>query len=551
MLKLKLKKHGALILAVLAVALASVLRQLGFMADGIFIPIWGYLRAAVYVVLFAAWGVSVRKRTVHPQVRAYLTAVSVLMVFWITVRTIRYLLAQDPWLLRHLWYLYYLPMLFIPLLAVFISISLGKPETYRLPKWTKLLYIPTALLFLLVLTNDLHRLVFVFPADATVWGDDYSYGIGYYFALVWIILCAVTAIITMICKCRIPRSRKFFALPFIPCLLTLVYGALYSLRISWVRTLAGDVTVVYCLMFAAVLESCIACGLIPSNTGYEKLFSVSRLGAQITDSKNAVCLSSANAVELTESQRQSAVSHPIFADNNTIIKSHPIRCGNVLWQEDITELADAIEQIKENCRDLAERNRIRQKNLETKKKLLSLQEKNRASDLLHIKTAAQIDLIDRLLTRYDAETDGEKREQLLAGAAVVGAYIKRYGNLLLVSERTESADIRDLSRCFEESFINLELLSVNCHHTLPSNLSLRTKDMLHVYRKFEQIVEACLYDLQCVWISAREKGDTVLLAAEFVCDTDLSPLASDKNRFSFEDGAYRFTFELQKGGESA
>ncbi|MGN1082650.1 MAG: hypothetical protein ACI4SJ_03810, partial [Candidatus Avispirillum sp.] len=94
-------------------------------------------------------------------------------------------------------------------------------------------------------------------------------------------------------------------------------------------------------------------------------------------------------------------------------------------------------------------------------------------------------------------------------------------------------------------------LSVNCHHTLPSNLSLRTKDMLHVYRKFEQIVEACLYDLQCVWISAREKGYTVLLTAEFVCDTDLSPLASDKSRFSFEDGAYRFTFELQKGGESA
>ena len=32
--------------------------------------------------------------------------------------------------LRHLWYLYYLPMLFIPLLAVFVAVSLGKLDGY-------------------------------------------------------------------------------------------------------------------------------------------------------------------------------------------------------------------------------------------------------------------------------------------------------------------------------------------------------------------------------------------------------------------------------------
>lgn len=56
-------------------------------------------------------------------------------------------------------------------------------------------------------------------------------------------------------------------------------------------------------------------------------------------------------------------------------KSQPIRFGHVLWQEDIAELTEAIEQIEENCRNLAERNRIRQENLETRKKILALQEK--------------------------------------------------------------------------------------------------------------------------------------------------------------------------------
>ena len=221
----------------------------------------------------------------------------------------------------------------------------------------------------------------------------------------------------------------------------------------------------------------------------------------------------------------------------------------MLWQENVAELTEAIEQIEENCRDLAEHNRIRQENLKTRKKILALQEKNRVSDLLHRETAGQIDLIDRMLAQYDTETDDRKRSRLLGGAAVVGAYIKRYGNLLLIGERTETADIRDLARCFDESFINLELLGVNCLHTLPSDIILATKDMLQVYRSFEAAVETSLSDLQYVWINVRESKEGIFLNMEFVCDTDLSPFASIADSFSCEDGAYRFTFKLRKGGE--
>lgn len=117
------------------------------------------------------------------------------------------------------------------------------------------------------------------------------------------------------------------------------------------------------------------------------------------------------------------------------------------------------------------------------------------------------------------------------------------------AEREDAADIRDLSRCFEESFVNLELLDVDCLHTLPAGLFLKTKDMLRVYCSFEAVVEACLYDLQQVWINARESGGWVLLNMEFVCDTDLSALASVADSFSCEDEACRFTFKLHKGGE--
>lgn len=549
MTKSNSKKYSTILYVALAIFTAMVLRQIARWADAPLDWFCGMIRSAIYIELFIAWGVSLHRRIIQPQVRRYLTSISVLVVFWMTVRTIRYSLDECIWLMRYLWYLYYLPMLLIPLLAVFVALSLGKPDNFRLSKWTGLLYIPTAALLLLVLTNDLHQFVFVFPEDAIVWVNDYSYALGYFLAVGWVVSCTITALVVMLIKCRIPHSRTVLMLPFAPAVVALIYGVLYYFRVPWLKFLTGDLTVVFCLLIVAILECCIECGLIQSNTGYEELFMVSRLGAQITNQENAVCLASANARALTEEQRISTKTQTVSADKSMIVKSQPIGFGHVLWQENVAELTEAIEQIEENCRDLAEHNRIRQENLKTRKKILALQEKNRVSDLLHRETAGQIDLIDRMLAQYDTETDDRKRSRLLGGAAVVGAYIKRYGNLLLIGERTETADIRDLARCFDESFINLELLGVNCLHTLPSDIILATKDMLQVYRSFEAAVETSLSDLQYVWINVRESKEGIFLNMEFVCDTDLSPFASIADSFSCEDGAYRFTFKLRKGGE--
>lgn len=539
-------KTGFLVAAMVFSAIA--LRVLGKF-DILIVP-GGIARSLIYIALYIGWGISVSKRIIQVQVRHYLIAVSGLMVFWFVIRSMRYYFITDIGIARQLWYLYYLPMLFIPLFSLFVAISLGKPENARLSKTALLLLsIPTVLCLLLVLTNDLHQLVFSFPEGA-VWTDiNNGYTFGYYIVLGWEILCALAAFVIMIIKRRLSYRKKY--LPFLLLACSIVYAFIYVSGVEWMQLIGGDIAAAQCLMFTGILESCIQCGLIQTNTGYEELFMVSRLGAQITDQGNTVCLASSNARELTGEQRMSAKTHPVFADKTTLIKSKPIRFGHVLWQEDVSELTEAIEQIEENCRDLSERNRIRRKNLETKKKILSLQEKNLAADVLNRETTGQISMIEHLLTQYDTENDAQKREKLLAGAAVLGAYIKRYGNLLLVSHREETADICDLSRCFEDSFVNLELLDVKYLCTLPADVILATKDMLRIYHTFETILEDCLFDLHSVWVNARERKGQFLVSIDFVCDTDLSCHKADADLYSCEDGTCRFTFQLQKGGEGA
>ena len=539
-------KTGFLVAAMVFSAIA--LRVLGNF-DILNVP-GGIARSLIYIALYIGWGISVSKRIIQVQVRHYLIAVSGLMVFWFVIRSMRYYFITDIGIARQLWYLYYLPMLFIPLFSLFVAISLGKPENARLSKTALLLLsIPTVLCLLLVLTNDLHQLVFSFP-EGEVWTDiNNGYTFGYYIVLGWEILCALAAFVIMIIKCRLSYRKKY--LPFLLLACSIVYAFIYVSGVEWMQLIGGDIAAAQCLMFTGILESCIQCGLIQTNTGYEELFMVSRLGAQITDQGNTVCLASSNARELTGEQRMSAKTHPVLADKTTLIKSKPIRFGHVLWQEDVSELTEAIEQIEENCRDLSERNRIRRKNLETKKKIPSLQEKNRAADVLNRETTGQISMIEHLLTQYDTENDAQKREKLLAGAAVLGAYIKRYGNLLLVSHREETADICDLSRCFEDSFVNLELLDVKYLCTLPADVILATKDMLRIYHTFETILEDCLFDLHSVWVNARERKGQFLVSIDFVCDTDLSCHKADADLYSCEDGTCRFTFQLQKGGEGA
>ena len=149
------------------------------------------------------------------------------MVLWILLRSIKFSI-ENMDAERWLWYFYYFPMLFIPMLSVLVARSMGKGEDFRLPRRTKLLYLPTLLLLLLVLTNDLHQRVFSFPSGVLS-DQEYRYGGGFFFVLGWEILCAVLALLLMVKNCRIPHSRRIRWLPLVPFSLSLFYVYAYVL----------------------------------------------------------------------------------------------------------------------------------------------------------------------------------------------------------------------------------------------------------------------------------------------------------------------------------
>lgn len=536
-------------LVALAIVVAIILRQIGFRVDDPLDLFVNLLRSAIYIGLFTVWGVSIRRRIIQPQVRRYLTAISVLMVFWITVRTIRYLLVKDPGVLRQLWYLYYLPMLFIPFLAVYVAMSLGRPERFRLPKWTALLYIPTAAFLLLVLTNDLHQLVFAFPADALVWGNDYSYAAGYFPVIGWELLSTLTALVTMLMKCRVPNSRKVLLLPFVPVILALVYGALYVLGAPWLRPIAGDMTVVFCLFFAAALESCIQCGLIQANTRYGALLTRCTFGIQLTDSDYHSLLASDFVQHVSQETMARTRTGSVQLDGGIRLSGADISGGHVLWTEDVSELLTVLDELRDARESLEDSNTLLQEEYTLKAREAHVAEQDRLYNIIQRETAGQIGLLSELTDEFEKAGSEEKRKKLLGKMIVIGAYLKRRNNLIFLADKTPVLPVRELALTFGESISNLELYGVSCGFQMELSAPVAAAQMMEMYDFFEEIVERSLDSMSAVTVRISKSGGALFITVNTDANADFSTLSGDTTTVQRdEDGEWQLAMRL--GGKA-
>lgn len=537
--------------ALLAVITAYCFRIVG---KGSFYPtLFSYLRSFIYIGLFAAWGLSVRQRIVQAQVRRYLTSASVLLIFWMASRSAKYFIFWQPDAIRYLWYLFYLPMLFVPMLALLIAMSLGKPDEYRLPKATLALWAVSGAMLLLVLTNDLHQLVFTFPEDAAVWTDrDNGYAVGYFITVGWQVMCAVAALIIMFIKCRLQNGRRNL-LPLIPLLLSLGYSAVYYTGVPWLRSLFGDIAAFQSLMYVLTFELCIACGYIHSNSRYADLFASSvGTSAEITDADFNVRYAALNTEPIPKDTIIAAVQSPVTTEQGLTVHTMPIDGGYAVWTEDVSELLKIKEESESLAEELAERNDIMRYEYKRDAKRRKIEEQNRLYDLLQSATQTQIDRISVLAKEYReaSQNDADRAKTLLAEIAVLCSYIKRRKHLTLLTDRDYKIPVTELERAFNESLQTLRLLEVRSTLYVDREISvLSGKTAAVIFDFYETVIESDLEGLTALQVSLTNTGE-LRLSMNVKCSADLSHLASGSSvRYETdEDEDYRHIVFFPEGG---
>ena len=512
-------------------------------------PVYNHLRSGIYIFLLCAWCHSVRVRIVQTQVQRYLLAISMLMVLWLLLRSVKFSIGNTD-AERWLWYFYYVPILFIPMLSVFVSQSLGKSEDFHLPRWTKLLYVPTVLLLLLVLTNDLHQRVFSFPSG--VLSDAaYRYERGYFFVLGWELFCAALSLFMIVTKCRIPHTKKVRWLPLVPFALSLAYAYAYAEKIHWVWVLAGDMTVAQCLMFTGIFESCIQCGLIQSNRGYDELLEATTLPVQITD--EAFCTKHASVTMrplLPQRELRQITQDTVQLDDDTLLKRHKLRRGWAFWKEDVSELNQLRQELEQTCDELRDVGDVLAAENAQHARLLKLAEENRLYDMMEAQTARQIAMLQERLTELKKTDDPARAERLLGQIIVIGTYIKRRNNLIFVGVQRGSISVQELRLCLNESAENLCLYGAECSALIKGDGQLSIEQATEAYDLFEAVVETELESLRSLLISI-EVGEELHMN---LCISGESPLCHLKDQFPAleweedEDGLQYVMLQAEKLG---
>ena len=442
-------------------------------------------------VLLVLWSLSVHIRVTDRRLRRLLWAVAGFLVLFLLCQVVLYDLCFDDLTVRRwCWYGYYISFLSTAALLLLAAEAVWRAPSRPLPRWTRIPVAGSALLILGVLTNDLHQLAFRFHSVPFLEADK-SYGplfYAYFAAFAALILLGFR---TMLGKARaLPIGPRRW-IPMLPVALLSVWLLLNSLGLLHRAkgVLIWNIGECFCFGLVGYLEACIQIGLIPANTGYDRLFSAPFTSAVIVDGAGKPVYRSAGA------------PYPFEASESLSVREQPIRGGKVVWAADLSPLLRVNRELEENNRRLQERNAYLRQDGQMKRELAELTTRNELYERVSRVVRPQLEELTEL-----AGLPGEDFARSLPRICVLTCFIKRRSNMELVA-RDGLIHSDELMAALAESTEYLRLCGVDCALSGRGNGEFPSAVVTTAYSQFQRIVTENLEALRACMVFLRaEQG---------------------------------------------
>ena len=435
---------------------------------------------------------------------------------------------------RHTWYLYYVPMLLIPLCLFYISLLTSPGGNARIPKRWYPVGAVTAIFILLVLTNDLHSLVFRFNPGFENWNSDYSYAPLFYVVSAWQYILYFAAILVLVTRNRISSAKKYAWLTLIPFLVGIAMSVL--LMTGTMPKLNGTYPVefpeVLVFMAAGVLECCIQIGLIPTNSKYGKLFGALSLSAQITDSTGTPVYLSKSGIPLTA--KQFASPDGARTGEHTVLHKVELPGGFGFWQDDMSELDRLNAELTEAKEELAQETELIRLQNELKEKQAKIEQRTAVYDEIAKRTRRQSGAISQLVKEARGTSDPEVKEMCRKRITLFASYIKRFANLMLLSYENKTIEAGELSLSFSEvlRYLNFTGIPGELYSTAFGRVSAEAA--LALFETFGTLLTENISCISGVFVNLSESGNTI---CKLTMENLLSSLSKDELKALSEAGA--------------
>lgn len=444
----------------------------------------GLCAHATFLSLLLYWCALLRLRIVDKPTRLYLTLAGSLLVLWLVFRWMKYdFVPGGGRASRYLWYLYYLPQCFAPLLGFYASFGLLRKKNRPIPWPLYLLYIAPTVLLLLILTNDFHQLAFRFPNGLENAGDDYYFGPVAYLAITWFAIMTLSCIALFFYRCGNSAARKRMGALVVVTALLAIFGAicfLFALD-------SYKVPEIYCFGFLLFFEVSIQIGLIPANDNDAYYYSRSHLDFFLMGEDQKVHYASCHELP-SPSTIQKALEEKECFEGNIRLRSHSISGGTAFWAEDLRSVLNLLEERKKLNRELEEQRELLAYENSLKEKRATAKEKNRIYD--EVNASIQTEAEQTLKILKILQEKPEEFEKGMRDVCVLASFMKRRANLELLASQKEDMDIQEVEWAIQETLKKLEnegiltsLLS-KAHGLYPSSLCVA------LFTQYEEVLRS-------------------------------------------------------------
>lgn len=531
----------SIIIAVVLFGLAGIMHYFVEEFNNGFSSFLAYLVDMIYIGIAIFWIGSVRRRVNYKYMKLMLLSIGFFVVFWMVVRIVRYDMTDEiPVLGYYLWYMYYIPMIFIPVLAFMATCSIGDRPDELKSKPIRYMIIPAICMIIFVMTNDIHKQVFGYDElDYDVVPSHHSYNWGYYMVVAWITVLVLISLVVIVKKCRVREAKKKIYIPAVILFAGFIFITPPVIDSQNFYLLPEALS----FTFIFTLESCIQLGLIPSNTEYESFFRMSDMVAVIKDDRGEVKLAS-------NLSRKHNMDEPELP---WIRKESQLEFGSVVWLEDhglAMNLKHELENIQEQ---LSEEGALLSAENELKERRSRIEEKAKLYDELSAfvhKYIAQIGaLIDKSLTEESS------RAENLMYACVLTAYVKRRCNLMLMQKEKQIVDYGELLNCLRETVDYINFAGVKAFVSGKREGEIDITDAIRIYDATETIGEYVLEHVSYMSVYlASEDGNPIVRiminAKEPIEVPDSIIPEGVYAEVKLEDDTYFIYIGLKKAGDS-
>jgi len=157
--------------------------------------------------------------------------------------------------------------------------------------------------------------------------------------------------------------------------------------------------------------------------------------------------------------------------------------------------------------------------LSVRQRRLRVDEQNRLYNLTVGQIMPQVEKIKQYLALTPLADETEKY-RLLWNINVLGAYIKRRANLILMTAGQETVTVGDLVSCLKESIENLESGDVAAVLSINTTYDIITEHAVLLYDFFEAVLESALSKLHSLSVMVSDSGKAFIMSIEIKSDVE-------------------------------